>query len=259
MTLWYGLALLLVLGLAQMYYMAPQGKTIPYSQFKELVKSGGIVAHQRPVRVEDGTQLDGPTRPDRPDEGFHGCGAGDHRRGRGVRAVAVLGPHVVVDRRVEPLDPLGAREHLFQRGQFVVFGRSQVCLFEFSQLEAREFDAGIPFGQHGAQPSEFAGGVLHGSKGNRDGVPDRLEAGKPIQSREMRRRVQQRLVFVLAVEFQESGRQFLQGGCGRQVAVDERAAPTLRRDFAPHQIFVGANLEDRLYCRCFFACPDEVA
>ncbi|MGE3956146.1 MAG: ATP-dependent zinc metalloprotease FtsH [Vicinamibacterales bacterium] len=42
MSLWYGLALLLILGLAQMYWMTPQGKTIPYSEFKELVKNGGV-------------------------------------------------------------------------------------------------------------------------------------------------------------------------------------------------------------------------
>src|SRR3954468_20906045 len=41
-SLWYGLAFLLLLGLAQMYYLAPAGRAIPYSQFKELVKSGAV-------------------------------------------------------------------------------------------------------------------------------------------------------------------------------------------------------------------------
>ena len=40
--LWYGLALLLVLGLAQAYYMTPPGRTIPYSEFKQLVKNGEV-------------------------------------------------------------------------------------------------------------------------------------------------------------------------------------------------------------------------
>ena len=40
--LWYGLAILLVLGLVQAYFMAPQGRSIPYSEFKTLVKSGKI-------------------------------------------------------------------------------------------------------------------------------------------------------------------------------------------------------------------------
>src|SRR3954468_19201278 len=41
-SLWYGLAFLLVLALAQMYYLAPNGRTLPYSEFKSLVKSGDV-------------------------------------------------------------------------------------------------------------------------------------------------------------------------------------------------------------------------
>jgi cell division protease FtsH len=41
-SLWYGLAFLLLLGIAQMYYLAPSGRSIPYSEFKSLLKSGGI-------------------------------------------------------------------------------------------------------------------------------------------------------------------------------------------------------------------------
>ena len=40
--LWYGLALLLVLGVAQAYYMTPPGRSIPYSEFKQLVKNGEV-------------------------------------------------------------------------------------------------------------------------------------------------------------------------------------------------------------------------
>jgi cell division protease FtsH len=40
--LWYGLALLLLLGIAQAYYMTPLGRSIPYSEFKQLVKSGEV-------------------------------------------------------------------------------------------------------------------------------------------------------------------------------------------------------------------------
>src|SRR3954465_5295042 len=40
--LWYGLALLLVLGMAQAYYMTPPGRTLPYSEFKQLVKNGEV-------------------------------------------------------------------------------------------------------------------------------------------------------------------------------------------------------------------------
>ncbi len=41
-SLWYGLAFLLLLGLAQMYYLTPAGRTVPYSDFKQMVKSGHV-------------------------------------------------------------------------------------------------------------------------------------------------------------------------------------------------------------------------
>jgi cell division protease FtsH len=41
-SLWYGLAFLLVLGLVQLYYAMPAGRTIPYSEFKSLVRSGQV-------------------------------------------------------------------------------------------------------------------------------------------------------------------------------------------------------------------------
>jgi cell division protease FtsH len=41
-SLWYGLAFLLLLGLAQMYYLAPSGRAIPYSEFKTLLKNGEV-------------------------------------------------------------------------------------------------------------------------------------------------------------------------------------------------------------------------
>src|SRR4029079_17715517 len=41
-SLWYGLAFLLLLGLAQMYYLAPAGRPIPYSDFKDQLKTGQV-------------------------------------------------------------------------------------------------------------------------------------------------------------------------------------------------------------------------
>jgi cell division protease FtsH len=40
--LWYGLAFLILLGVAQMYYLTPGGRQIPYSEFKSLLKSGQV-------------------------------------------------------------------------------------------------------------------------------------------------------------------------------------------------------------------------
>ncbi len=41
-SLWYGLAFLLLLGLIQVRYPTPTGKPIPYSEFKTLLKDGGV-------------------------------------------------------------------------------------------------------------------------------------------------------------------------------------------------------------------------
>jgi cell division protease FtsH len=40
--LWYGLAVLLVLGIAQAYFMTPPGRSLPYSEFKQLVRNGEV-------------------------------------------------------------------------------------------------------------------------------------------------------------------------------------------------------------------------
>src|SRR5712691_9951686 len=40
--LWYGLAFLILLGVAQMYYLTPAGRSIPYSEFKSMLKNGQV-------------------------------------------------------------------------------------------------------------------------------------------------------------------------------------------------------------------------
>src|SRR5918996_3990217 len=41
-TIWYGLAFLFLLILAQSYFLAPAGRQIPYSEFKSLVAQGKV-------------------------------------------------------------------------------------------------------------------------------------------------------------------------------------------------------------------------
>jgi cell division protease FtsH len=41
-TLWYGLAFLLLLALAQTYFLVPSGRPIPYSELKSLIKQGKV-------------------------------------------------------------------------------------------------------------------------------------------------------------------------------------------------------------------------
>src|SRR5215831_13475774 len=41
-SVWYALGLLLILGLAQMYFLDTSTHTLPYSEFKSLIKQGAI-------------------------------------------------------------------------------------------------------------------------------------------------------------------------------------------------------------------------
>jgi cell division protease FtsH len=61
-SLWYGLALLLVLGLTQMYYLMPAGRTLPYSEFKALVKSGQVAEVTVGAQLIRGTLKAGPEK-----------------------------------------------------------------------------------------------------------------------------------------------------------------------------------------------------
>jgi cell division protease FtsH len=58
-SLWYGLAFLLLLGLAQMYYLQPSGRSIPYSDFKAMVKNGEIAEITIGDQVIRGTLKEG--------------------------------------------------------------------------------------------------------------------------------------------------------------------------------------------------------
>jgi cell division protease FtsH len=59
-SLWYGLALLLVLGLVQMYYMTPGGRTVPYSEFKTMVQNGQVAEVLIGDQTIRGTLKQGP-------------------------------------------------------------------------------------------------------------------------------------------------------------------------------------------------------
>src|SRR5712691_10876425 len=60
-SLWYGLAFLLLLGLAQMYYLAPSGRSLPYSEFKTYRKEGQIAEVTVADQVIQGTLKAAPS------------------------------------------------------------------------------------------------------------------------------------------------------------------------------------------------------
>ena len=75
----------------------------------------------------------------------------------------------------------------------------------------------------------------------------------------MRRRIEQHLVLVLAVEIDEVGGQLAQRRARHQRAVDEGAAAALGRDLAPDDQFAAVGVfEDRLDRRLLLPGPDEI-
>jgi cell division protease FtsH len=61
-SLWFGLALLLLLGLAQLYFLAPAGRTISYSEFKSLLKDGKVAEVVVSGQTVHGTLKDEPEK-----------------------------------------------------------------------------------------------------------------------------------------------------------------------------------------------------
>src|SRR5207253_7192577 len=86
-----------------------------------------------------------------------------------------------------------------------------------------------------------------------------FETAERVERREMRRRIEQRLMFVLSVQLDEPRRQLLQGARRRERAVDERTASTLRRDLAADQQFFSAAVEDGFDGGDVLVGPDKVA
>src|SRR6266508_2209418 len=58
-SLWYALGFVLLLGVAQMYYLTPAGRSIPYSDFKALVKNGQVAEVTVGDQVIRGTLKEG--------------------------------------------------------------------------------------------------------------------------------------------------------------------------------------------------------
>ena len=75
----------------------------------------------------------------------------------------------------------------------------------------------------------------------------------------MRERIEQRLMFVLSVQLDESRGEIAKRRGGRERAVDERAAASLAADLAPDdQLAPIGVLEDRFDGRLRFTGADEI-
>jgi cell division protease FtsH len=82
-SLWYGLAFLLVLVFAQMYFMTAPGRSIPYSEFKTLVKNGQVADVTITEQVIRGTLKQAPS--------------GDAKESKAFTATRVDDPKLIED------------------------------------------------------------------------------------------------------------------------------------------------------------------
>ncbi len=165
----------------------------------------------------------------------------------------------------ETLHTLGTCEHLTRRRQLLVLeqrsgrDRPERRLFELCQLKGHQLLPRGPVGRQAGETLESLGGGAHGIERSAGWRRERFETAEVVEDRQMRRRVQQGLVFVLAVQLDQPRGQILQRTGGRQVPVDERTAPALGGDLASDQQLLAPAFEDGLDCRAVLPGSDQVA
>ncbi len=130
---------------------------------------------------------------------------------------------------------------------------------ELAKLKRDELLPGLALGQRLAG----AGQVVPDSspaferRSRRIGQPTKPTEG--VYDVQMRNRVQERMVLVLPVKFDQPARQIPECASRRQFTVDVGAAAALRSDLAPDEKLFSARLEDRLDCGDILAGANEVA
>jgi hypothetical protein len=141
------------------------------------------------------------------------------------RAVALL---------AQPLQPLGARQHL-ARGEL-----------EGDQVEARRLLARVH-----PRAFELVAQRPHAGPGLGHPRRRRAELRVLVEQRQVRQRIEQRLVLVLAVQFDQLVRKVAQRRRGGQRAVDERAAAAGAGQLAPDDDLAACPERSRVAARVF--------
>jgi cell division protease FtsH len=157
--LWYGLAFLILLGVAQMYYLTPAGKTIPYSEFKSLLKGGQIAE----VAISDQTlrgtlKQDVPGADGKPTRQFSATRVEDPKlteelEAKGVKYTGEVANHWLPDLLISwilPLIFIVAMWGIFMRrvsgaeGGVMSFARSRAKIYADDEVKVRFSDvAGV--------------------------------------------------------------------------------------------------------------------
>jgi cell division protease FtsH len=157
--LWYGLAFLILLGLAQMYYLTPAGRTIPYSEFKSLLKGGQVAEVSISDQTIRGTlKQEAPGSDGKPTKQFSTTRVEDAKlteelEARGVKYTGEVANHWLPDLLISwilPLVFIVAMWGLFMRrvsgaeGGVMSFARSRAKIYADDEVKVRFSDvAGV--------------------------------------------------------------------------------------------------------------------
>ncbi len=123
----------------------------------------------------------------------------------------------LVKRRVavgaEPLHPVGARKHVAQGRELDIFpriARSQPGAIELARLKGNQILAAGAVPGRAAHPGELVLHRAHRVERSRGRRRHLIEPAERIDDAQMRGRIEQRLVFMLPVQLDQTGRQILQ-------------------------------------------------
>ena len=172
------------------------------------------------------------------------------------RAVAVVQLRIALGRKA--VDPLGVGEQPPLRGQGLVLARQRVDLVDVPKPQRRGLGALDRGGGAGARLLEPLPGVLPAVEGAPYRAAQRPEARVAIEQIDVGRRVEQRLMLVLAMDVQNPGADGTEGRGRDEPIVDEGAASALRRHFAAQHALASVGvLRHRLHHRPLSAGPHQ--
>ncbi len=181
-----------------------------------------------------------------------------HGAERGQRGVVPLVERVV-GLVAESLEFVRVGEHDSRCRERFVFAGLRRDAIDLRQLESEELRARGFLALAREQAFAFGADALPFREGLRRRAADVAEPGELVEQVEVRGGIEQDLMFVLSVQVDEPAAGVAQRGARRQCAVDQRAAASLGRDFAPHdQLAPVLGFEDCLDGGQLFAGAHEI-
>jgi cell division protease FtsH len=156
-SLWYALAFLLLLGVAQLYFMTPPGRSLPYSEFKTLVKTDQVAEVTISDQLIRGTLKNAPPDAENPSRQFTTTRVEDPKLTEELEARGVKYTGEVVNRWVADLLSwiipaiffVGIWIFFFRRmsgaeGGVMSFARSRAKIYSDDEVKVRFTDvAGV--------------------------------------------------------------------------------------------------------------------